>query len=36
MAATGPVQVRELTRQHVMPTWRTVPLSKISFEGLPC
>ena len=21
-------------RQHIMPTWRTVPLAKVTFEGL--
>jgi hypothetical protein len=23
-----------MMRQHIMPTWRTVPLAKITFEGL--
>lgn len=27
-------QYQFLMRQHIMPTWRTVPLAKITFEGL--
>jgi integrase len=27
-------QYQSLMRQHIMPTWRTVPLGKITFEGL--
>ena len=27
-------QYQWLMRQHIMPTWRTVPLAKITFEGL--
>jgi hypothetical protein len=27
-------QYESLMRQHIMPTWRTVPLAKVTFEGL--
>jgi integrase len=29
-----PHQYRSLLSQHILPTWRTVPLAKITFEGL--
>ena len=27
-------QYQWLMRQHIMPTWRTVPIAKVTFEGL--